>query len=166
MKVKDIVLIGMMSAVLFTVQVALSFIPNVELISILIILCTLFFKWKTLYIIYSFVIAEGFIYGFGLWWINYLYIWTVLFFITMLFHKQRFPYFWAILSGIFGLSFGALCSIPYFFMGGIPSMVAYWTSGIIFDLIHGVSNYVLALVLFQPLYRLMEWLLRKWEFVS
>jgi len=77
MKIKDIAIIAMLSAILITVQVTLGFLPNVELVSVLIILYTLVFGRKSLAIIYVFVTVEGFIYGFGLWWFNYLYVWTI-----------------------------------------------------------------------------------------
>ncbi|HKL80544.1 MAG TPA: hypothetical protein VJ888_08935 [Mobilitalea sp.] len=162
MKSKDIVVIGMLGALLITLQVALAFMPNVELVSIVIILCTLIYGWKTLYIIYTFVITEGFIYGFGLWWINYLYVWTVLFLIAYVFRKQRAAFFWAILSGLFGLSFGALCSVAYLFMGGPATMLAYWVSGIPFDITHGISSFAIALILFHPLYNLLQYINHKY----
>lgn len=163
MRIKDIVIIGMLSALFVTVQVGMSFIPNVELISLFTILCTLILGFKTLIIIYVFVITEIFIYGLSTWVINYLYVWAILFILAYFFRKERSPYFWALVSGLYGLSFGALCSLPYFFMGGFPSMAAYWVSGIIFDLVHGVANFALALVLFRPLYYLLDRIYQKWE---
>jgi energy-coupling factor transport system substrate-specific component len=156
MRIKDIALIGIMSAILVTVQVALGFLPNLELVSLLIIMYTLVFGKKTLYIIYVFVALEGIIYGIGLWWINYLYIWTILFVIVMLLRKQHSPYFWAIISGFYGLSFGALCAIPNLFLSGIGSAISYWITGIPFDIIHAVGNFVVVLLLFHPLYQVLD----------
>lgn len=153
---RNLVIIGTMSALLITVQVALAFLPNIELVSLLIILSTIVFGWKTLYIIYTFAIVEGFLYGFGTWWIMYLYVWTILMLITMAFKNQHSPFFWAILSGAFGLSFGTLCSIPYFFIGGFPAMISTIISGILFDAVHCIGNYAIALTLFKPLYYLLN----------
>lgn len=161
MKAKELVMLGMMSAILVTVQVALGFIPNVELISLLIILCTIIYGWKTLYIIYTFTLVEGFIYGFGDWWFNYLYVWTILLILAMIFRKNRSSYFWAILSGIYGLCFGALCSLLYLFIGGLPMAIAKWVNGIIFDLAHGISNFTVALILFRPIYYILNLLNQK-----
>ena len=163
MRIKDIVIIGMMSALLITVQVALAFLPNVELVSLLIILCTLIFGYRTLFIIYIFATCEIFIYGLGTWTINYLYVWTILYLLTMVFRRERSPYIWAVISGLYGLSFGALCSLPYFFAGGFPTMAAYWVSGIPFDLAHGTGNFVIALALFKPLYYLLNRVYCKWN---
>lgn len=156
MKINDIVLIGMMSAILLAVQVSFSFLPNIELASLLIILFTLHYKRKTLFIIYIFALLEGVIYGFHIWFINYLYIWTILYFLVRLIRKNSSPVFWAIVSGIYGLSFGALCSIPYFFIGGPEAALAYWVNGIPFDIIHGPANFVITLVLFHPLDTLLK----------
>ncbi|MDD4113493.1 MAG: hypothetical protein PHC56_10765 [Herbinix sp.] len=164
MRTKDIVIIGVMAALLIVLQVGLSFLPNIELVSLIVILCTIIYGWKTLYIIYIFVIAEGLIFGFGLWWVNYLYVWTILMLLTMLFRDKQSPFLWAIISGAFGLSFGLLCSIPYLFIGGVPMAVSYFISGIPFDAIHCVSNYIITLVLIKPLYLFLDWLNRK-EFV-
>ena len=46
MKVKDMAVIAMMGAILVTLQVAFAFLPNVELVSLLVILSTLIFKRK------------------------------------------------------------------------------------------------------------------------
>lgn len=164
MKIKDIVIIGMLGALLITVQVGLAFIPNIELVSLLIIVYTLNLRKKALFIITIFIFLEGILYGFGLWWINYLYIWFILFFITMIFHTIRSSFVWALISGAYGLFFGALCSIPYFFIGlsngslldGFHMAFAYWISGIPYDIPHGIGNFVLALILLKPLNMIMN----------
>jgi energy-coupling factor transport system substrate-specific component len=151
MKTKDIVLIGMLGALLVVVQVGLSALFNVELVSLLIMIYTLNFKKKTFYIIYVFVFIEGLLYGFGTWWIMYLYIWPILSFLTILFKNSNSSIFWAFLSGIYGLIFGALCSIVYLFIGGPSGALAYWISGIPADMIHAIANFFIALFLFKPL---------------
>lgn len=54
-------------------------------------------------------------------------------------------------SGIFGFLFGLLCAIPYIFISGIPGAFAWWVQGIPFDLIHGVANFAIMLVLYHPI---------------
>ena len=161
MKIKDIALIGMMSAILLGVQVAFAFIPNVEMVSLLIILYSLIFRHKALYIIYVFVALEGILYGIGLWWFNYLYVWLVLYCITFLFRKVSSSLMWAVISGAYGLSFGALCSVQYFVTGGVPSGIAYWIAGIPYDIAHGIGNFAIALILFHPLYSILNKIYRQ-----
>lgn len=156
LKVKDIVIIGMMVAMLEAAKLALAAIPNVELVSLLIILFTLFFEKKIIYVLQAFVLIEGIVYGFGVWWIMYLYAWPLLAFVTWLFRKQKSVWVFAAVSGVYGLLFGALCSIPYFFIGGWNMGFSWWIAGIPYDLIHGVSNFIVCMVLFVPLRKVMN----------
>lgn len=154
--IREILLLGLLSAILIIVQVALAVLPNIELVSLLVIVYTLVLGKKAFFPIYVFVIAEGIIYGFGLWWISYLYIWAILAAAVLLLRKNEQPLFWAVVSGIYGLLFGALSAIPYLFMGGIGTAAAYWVSGIIFDLLHCAGNAVAAALLFKPSYKLLK----------
>ena len=164
MRIKDIVLIGMLSALLIAVQYTLSFLPNIELVSLLIIIYTLIMHKKTIYIIIVFIALEGFLYGFGLWWINYLYIWFILYILVWMFRKEQSVWFWSVISGSYGFSFGALCAIPYFFMGltggtvrtGLQAAFAYWIAGIPFDITHGIANFIITLILFKPLMKILN----------
>lgn len=153
---KELVLIALLSALLLVAQVGLAFLPNIEVVSLLIILYTLFFKKKTLYIIYIFALLEGLIYGFGIWWIMYLYVWTILWGITLLFKEEKSPVVWAFISGFFGLFFGTLCSVPYFIAGGVSMGLSWIASGLLMDIIHGVGNFIVALLLFGPLHTALK----------
>lgn len=160
MKVKELVVFAFLTAILLVAQIALAPIPNVELVSLLIIVYTKIFRKKVFIIIYGFVILEGLVYGFGVWWIMYLYVWSILAIVVMIFHKQNSAVWWAIISGIFGFVFGVLCSIPYYFIGGMHGAIAYWIAGIPFDLIHGFGNIVVALVLYKPISTLLDKLVK------
>lgn len=147
---------GVLTALLFAGQVVMSFLPNLEIVSLLIILYTIFFGKKVFWMIYGFVFLEGFLYGFGMWWFQYLYLWSILAVVALFFRSNTSPLFWSILSGFFGLSFGALCTLPYLIAGGPAAAFSYWVSGLGFDLIHCIGNVVLCLVLFKPLYALLQ----------
>lgn len=151
---REIILLSLMGALLVAVQYALAFLPNIELVSLLIILYTLVFRRKVLYIIYLFALIEGLIYGFTIWWTTYLYVWTILAAIAHLFRRMDSPLGWAVLSGAFGLVFGALCEIPWLITAGPRVAAAAWVSGIPFDLVHCIGNFIVALALFRPLYRM------------
>lgn len=156
LSVKDIALIGMMTATIEVAKCALSFLPNIELVSFLIILYTLFFGKLIFLAIPVFILLEGCIYGFGLWWIMYLYAWPLLALLTLLFRRQKSPLFWSVLSALFGLFFGALCAIPYLFVSGPRGAFAWWAAGIPFDILHCVSNFFICLLLYTPMRRLLE----------
>lgn len=159
MKIKaaDIVISAMLAAIMLVCQVVLAFLPNIEVVSILVIVGTLVFERRMLISIYVFALLEGLIYGFGIWWINYLYVWTILYVITRLFKKNSSVIFWMIVSALFGLFFGMLCSIPYAIAGGVAAGIANWVAGIMFDITHCVGNLIVALVLFKPLLRVMTY---------
>lgn len=151
--IRDIATIGMMTAALEAAKLALSFLPNVELVTLLVILFTLCLGGRALLAVFAFAGVECLVWGLGLWTVMYLYVWPLLAVLVLLFRRQQSALFWSILSGIYGLLFGALCSIPYFFIGGVQTAVAWWIAGIPWDIVHGVSNFVLCLVLFAPLRR-------------
>lgn len=160
-KTWEIVVMGVLTAVVFAAQVAMGFLPNIELVTLLFILYTLVLGRKVFLIIYVFVFLEGIFYGFGLWWVNYLYVWTVQSIVTLMLRKQTSVFFWSILSGFYGISFGALCAIPYFFMGGPSSAFAYWVSGIAYDIPYCIGNVIVCLLLFKPLYKVLDQVLNK-----
>lgn len=155
-KARDIALMGMMAAALEAAKFVLSFLPNVELVTLLIILYTLYFGKKVLPVIAVFVLLEGCRYGFGLWWVMYLYAWPILAGAAWLLRRQRSAWVFSILAGAFGLSFGALCAVPYFFAGGPAAAFSWWVAGIPYDIIHCVSNFLLCRLLFCPLRDVME----------
>lgn len=142
---------GMLGAIAYAGQIALSCLPNIEVVSILFLVYTKIFGKKALFPIYVFVLLEGVFWGFGSWWIMYLYVWTVLWGITMLFSKNDSPMFWAVINGAFGLSFGAMCSITHGALYGIGSGFAYFISGIPYDILHCFGNFFTALFLYKPL---------------
>lgn len=154
--VRELVVLALCTAALFVGQVALAFLPNIELVSLLVIVYTLAFRRKVLYVIYAFALLEGLLYGFSMWWVTYLYVWTVLAGLTWCFRNMQSALGWAILSGAFGLSFGALCEIPFLVTIGWRGALGAWVSGIPFDLAHCAGNFVLALALVKPLMKLMR----------
>ena len=153
--IKDITIMALMVAIIEVCKFALAHIPNVELTSFWIIMFTLYFGTRIFYIIPVFILIEGAVYGIHLWWIMYLYAWPLLAIVTLLLRKMKGAWEWSMVSGIFGLSFGLLCAIPYIFTSGIYGAFAYWVAGIPFDLIHGIANFVIMLVLYKPLNTVM-----------
>ncbi len=161
MKTKDLVIMAMLTGVIFAAQVAMAALPNIEIVTLLVILYTQLYRKKVFFIIYAFIGLEGLFYGFGLWWLNYLYIWTLLTLLVLLLgKKQRSPVFWSILAGAYGLCFGMLCAIPYFIAGGIGGGLAYWVAGIPYDIMHCAGNTILCLLLYGPLYHVMTQVLK------
>ena len=159
----ETVLYGMLGALTFALQVAMAPLPNIEPVSLLVMLFAVIFGWKSLYSVYTFVVMEILFHGIGLWNINYLYVWTILAVAAILLRKMEGAFGWALLSGIFGLAFGALCGIVDLFIGGFGYAAAKWVSGIPFDLLHCAGNFALALILWKPLKNLLERLTKQFK---
>ena len=157
----ETVLFGMLGALTFALQVVMAPLPNIEPVSLLVMLFAVTFGWKSLYSIYTFVAMEILFHGIGLWNINYLYIWTILAVAAIFLRKMEPVLGWAILSAVFGLAFGALCGIVDVFIGGFGYAAAKWVSGIPFDLLHCGGNFAMALVLWKPLRQLLDKLKKK-----
>ncbi len=157
---REIVLYGLLGGLMTASQVAMAALPNVHIVGVLVLLCAQVFGLRALYPVYVFVVLEILIFGMGLWNINYLYIWAILVLIGVVLNKTHAGRLgWAVAAGVYGMLFGALCAIPHYFMGGWSMAFAYWISGIPYDLLHGVSNFALTLVLLPPLSRMMRHLL-------
>lgn len=148
---KDITLMGVMLAVLEVAKFALSSIAGVEVVTLLFIVYTLFFGKKMVYMLPVYLLIEGILSGFSIWWFMYVYIWAILVGITYICRKNKSVWFWCMISGLFGLLFGLLCCPVYFITNGINTGFAWWLAGIPTDILHGVSNFVLCAILFKPL---------------
>ena len=149
--VRDITIMALMVAIIEVSKVALAQVPNVELTSFWIIMFTLYFGPRIFYVVPVFILIEGLMYGFGLWWIMYLYAWPLLAVAVLLLRKMNTAWDWSFVSGLFGLLFGFLCAIPYIFTSGFAGAVAWWIAGIPWDLVHGIANFIIMLVLYKPM---------------
>jgi energy-coupling factor transport system substrate-specific component len=159
----EVVLFGILGALMFALQVVMAPLPNIEPVSLLVMLFAVTFGWKSLYCVYTFVVMEILFHGLGLWNINYLYVWAVLAFAAIALRKMEQPLAWAMLGGVFGLCFGALCGIVDIFIGGIGYAVTKWISGIPFDLMHCGGNFAITLVLWKPLRKLLRTMHKKYR---
>lgn len=157
--IRDVTLIGMAVAVIEVCKAALAFLPNIELTSFWLILFTLFFGWKMVFVVPVFILIEGCVYGFGMWWFSYLCAWPVLVLCAWYFRRQESLWFWSILSGAFGLCFGLFCAVPYVVAGtvngslwsGLYMGFSWWVAGIPWDITHCVGNFVLMSLLYKPI---------------
>ena len=156
LSVREMVLFAILGALTFAAKYVMSFLPNIEPVSLMVMLFAVVFGWKWVYPVYLYVVLEILFYGISLWNINYLYIWAVLAVASIFLRKMQQPLLWAMLSGVFGLMFGALCGIVDIFIGGFGYAVSKWVSGIPFDIMHCAGNFVIALLLFGPLRKLLE----------
>ncbi len=154
---REVALLACMVALLHVGKQALNFLPNIEVVTLLLIVYTLGFGWKrSLLVAVAFTVLEMTVWAIHLWVIMYIYIWPFLILLTHLLRRNRSVLFWALFSAAFGLFFGMMAALPYIVTIGLPGAVAWWASGIPFDLMHAGGNFALCLVLHRPLMYLTD----------
>ena len=156
LSIRELVLFAVLGALTFAMKMCMAALPNIEPVSLLVMVYGVVFGWKALYPIYVYVAMEILTWGIGTWNINYLYIWGILAVAALLLRKHAHPLAWALLSGVFGLAFGALCAPVDVAVGGLSYAVTKWASGIPFDIAHCIGNFFMALILFKPLRSLLD----------
>ena len=156
LSVRELVLFALLGTVMFAGKMAMAGLPNIEPVSLLVILYTLDFGRKALWSIYLYVALECVVWGLNTWSISYLYVWFLLYLASRLLRKMDSPLGWAVVSGSFGLFFGLLCAPVQLCIGGWAYAVSWWISGIPFDLAHCGGNFAMALLLYRPCRRVLE----------
>ena len=154
--VREITLFGVLGAMTFAAKYVMAFLPNIEPVSLMVMLFAVTFGAKALYPIFLYVAMEILFYGLGTWNVMYLYIWPCLGILAYGLREMKSPLGWAVLSGAFGLMFGAMCMPVDIVIGGPGYALSKWISGIPFDIAHCIGNFVMALILFSPMCALME----------
>ena len=146
----------MLGTLMFVSKIIMEAVPNVHFLGTLIVVYTLVYRVEALIPIYVFVAITGVYSGFAVWWMPYLYIWTLLWGLVMLVPK-RLPLKYlapvcVALSCLHGLAFGALYApMQALFYGmDMTATLAWIASGFPFDVMHALGNLV-AGVLVVPL---------------
>lgn len=156
-----IVKVAVMAAMLTALKFALSFVPNVEVVTLLIMVyAAVFGAAYVLPSVFVFCAVEVAIYGVGSWVILYFIYWPTLAFLScVLFARRRHllvaAVTAAVMSALFGV-FSACCDTLYVAVGLYEGdlaryWLAYYVRGLYFDLVHTASNFVVIAVLFKPL---------------
>lgn len=153
---REMMLFSVLGAMTFAAKYAMAFLPNIEPVSLMVMVFAVVFGKKSVYPIYLYVGLEILFYGLGIWNICYLYVWPLLGLAAWMMRSMDHPLGWAMLSGTFGLLFGLLCSIVDLFIGGPYFALSKIISAIPFDLLHCAGNFAIALVLFKPVRQLVE----------
>lgn len=150
---KEIAIFGLLSAVMYASKQLMELLPNVHLLGVFTIALTVVYRQKALYPIYTFVLLTGLFSGFAMWWIPYLYLWLVLWGATMLLPrsmpKKIAPLVYMTLCALHGFLYGTLYAPTQALMFGLSfeATIAWIVSGLPFDFIHGVSNFISGLLI-------------------
>ena len=153
---KTVAFVGVMAATLECGKLVLSFLPNVEVVTLLTALYGYVFGWLGVAAAVVFVCVEPLIYGFGSWIISYIVYWPIVAFIFMLLSRRGVKNRW-ILTGIavaLTISFGIFSSvIDTAFLLGInryyfKNLIIYYLRGTVFYLVQTICNAALFPTLF------------------
>ncbi|PPE04155.1 hypothetical protein [Williamsoniiplasma lucivorax] len=154
-----IAFIGVYIALIYGLKLALSFIPNVEVVTLLMTMGAVYMPyWAVILSVMSFNLLELVTYGFGDWWVFYMLVWPLLVTICSLFKKSILKHWWiaVIIMTLFGFLFGTLNTGVRMFFYGFNGAMAYWVAGFTFDLVHGVANMLVGVALTVPVMKVMN----------
>ncbi len=157
-KLRLMAVFAMLGAIMFVSKLVMEFLPNVHLIGALTMVYTIAYRSKALIPLYVFVFLTGLYGGFGVWWVPYLYVWTLLWAVTMLLPKRMKSVIavpvYMVVCALHGLLFGVLYAPAQALLLGFnfKQTVAWVAAGFPFDVIHAIGNFVAA-TLILPLSR-------------
>lgn len=153
LSIKELAVFAMLGGLMYATKAAMEFLPNIHLIGVFTVALTVVYRQKALFPLYVFVFNAGLFGGFGVWWIPYLYVWTVLWGVTMLLPRRMpktvAPFVYAAVCGLHGFAFGTLYAPVQALLFGLDfeAMLAWIVAGLPFDITHGISNTVCGLLI-------------------
>ena len=157
----------MLGTLMFCSKIIMDLLPNIHLLGMFTMVFTLVFRKKALIPIYVFIFLTGLYGSFSVWWIPYLYLWTILWGITMLLPKKMPKklacILYPLICGLFGLAYGSLYAPAQalFFGFDFEQTIAWIIAGLPWDAIHGFGNFCAGLLIF-PIATLLEKLFSKY----
>lgn len=159
--VRETVVFAMLGSLMYCTKVMMEALPNIHLLGMFIVTFTVVFRRKALVPLYIYVFLEGLFGGFSVWWMPYLYIWTVLWGVTMLLpqnmSEKKAAVVYPAVCCAHGLLFGTLYAPAQAIAFGLSfkQTLAWIAAGLTFDVAHGIGN-LFAGLLVLPLSRLLD----------
>ena len=147
LNIRETAVFALLGALMYASKVIMEILPNVHLLGVFVVAITVAYRKKALYPIYIFVFLNGLFSGFSMWWIPYLYIWTLLWGAVMLLPKniptKARPIIYMSVCALHGFLFGTLYAPAQAIMFGLDfkATVAWIAAGLPWDFVHGVSNF-------------------------
>lgn len=146
LSVREMTVFAMLGALMFVSKIFMEWAPNVHFLGMLTMTYTIVYRWKALIPIYIYAFLQGAYAGFNTWWVPYLYLWTVLWAVTMLLPKRMPPWLCMVVypavCALHGFAFGTLYA-PFqalAFNLSFNGMLMWIANGLYFDMIHGLGN--------------------------
>ena len=158
--VRETVIFALLGAMMMVSDLLMEALPNIHLLGVFIVSSTVVYRWKALYPIYIYVFLYGLTLGFGIWWVPYLYVWTVLWGMTMLLPKKMpkwlAPIVYTGVSTLHGLLFGIIYAPAQALLMGFTfkQTMAWIASGFYFDITHAIGNLCLGVLIVPMIHTL------------
>ncbi len=150
---REMVVFPMLAAIMFVSKLLMEALPNMHLLGVLTMTYTIVYRRRALIPIYLYVLMNGLYAGFNMWWVPYLYIWTLLWGVTMLLPRNMKArtacIVYPVVCALHGLLYGTLYAPAQAVMFGLDlrGMIAWIIAGIPFDLIHAAGNFALGFLI-------------------
>ena len=149
-----LILYANLGALMFISKILLEWAPNIHLLGVLTMVYTIAFRAEALIPIYVYVFLNGLFVWFSPWWRPYLYIWTLLWAVTMLLPKNMSPKVatpvYMTVCALHGLLFGTLYAPAQALLLGfdLKQTLAWIALGFWFDIVHAVGNFCLGTLIY------------------
>lgn len=151
--VRETAVFGMLGALMYASKVLMEVAPNVHLLGVFTIAITVVYRKKALYPIYTYILLNGLFSGFATWWIPYLYLWAILWGVTMLLPqnmpKKVKPIVYMLVNACHGFLYGTLYAPAQAILFGLnfEKTIAWIIAGLPWDFVHGVSNFICGMLI-------------------
>ncbi len=154
LSISEMTVFAMFSAMMFISKIVMEFLPNIHLIGMFVVLLTVVYRKKALVPIYVFVLITGVYGGFSMWWIPYLYVWTVLWGVTVLLPKNLsktaqmivYPLVCALHGLLYGVLYAPAQALMFSF--SFEQTIAWVVAGFPFDIVHCIGNFIAGLLIY------------------
>ena len=152
---------AVLGALMYCSKAVMEWAPNIHLLGMFTMTFALAYRTKGLIPLYVYVFLNGLFAGFAVWWIPYLYIWTILWGVTVILPK-RLPVpvsavMYSAVCGLHGLLFGVMYApVQALFFGlDFNQTLAWIAAGLPFDIMHAIGNFAAGFLII-PLVKLIK----------
>ena len=163
---RELTIFAMLGALMFCSKLVMEVLPNIHPLGLLTMCYPLVYRRRAMIPIAVYLLLQGVYAGFNLWWLPYLYLWPLLWAVTLLLPRnmpnKKAMIVYPVVCALHGLAFGTLYAPAQALMYGLSfkAMLAWIFAGIPYDLIHAAGNFF-AGMLIVPLSGLLRRLERQ-----
>ena len=143
MRLRALLRDALLAAILILSKELLAFLPNVEMVSMLLMAYTVVYRARVLVPLYVYVAVEAVLFPFPPTVVMYLYVWLLLVLpVLLLPRKPLSAPVYMLIGGVYGLLFGTLCAPTQaaFYHLSLRGTLAWIVAGFAFDVTHAVGN--------------------------